>query len=59
MGCWNKTCGLTNLPIMCGEKTYVFVLERVPGSTQGPGVYHMPSRYTRRFSVTRQSEPIT
>lgn len=29
MGCWNKTCGLTNLPIMSGEKTYVFVLERV------------------------------
>lgn len=28
MGCWNKTCGLTNLPIMCDEKTYVFVLER-------------------------------
>lgn len=28
MGSWNKTCGLTNLPIMCGEKTYVFVLER-------------------------------
>ncbi len=29
MGCWNKTCGLTNLPIMRGERTYVFVLERV------------------------------
>ena len=28
MGCWNKTCGLTNLPIICGEQTYVFVLER-------------------------------
>ena len=28
MGCWNKTCGLTNLPIMSGEDTYVFVLER-------------------------------
>lgn len=28
MGCWNKTCGLTNLPIMYGEKTYVFVLEK-------------------------------
>lgn len=29
MGCWNKTCGLTNLPIMSGEQTYVFVIERV------------------------------
>jgi hypothetical protein len=29
MGCWNKTCGLTNLPIMAGDETYVFVLERV------------------------------
>lgn len=28
MGCWNKTCGLTNLPIMSGERTYVFILER-------------------------------
>ena len=28
MGCWNKTCGLTNLPIMSGEDTYVFVLQR-------------------------------
>ena len=28
MGCWNKTCGLSNLPIMCGEDTYVFVLQR-------------------------------
>ena len=33
MGCWNKTCGLTNLPIMHGEKTYVFVLERVAHPT--------------------------
>lgn len=29
MGSWYKTCGLTNLPIMSGELTYVFVLERV------------------------------
>ena len=29
MGSWNKTCGLSNLPIMGGEDTYVFVLERV------------------------------
>ena len=29
MGSWNKTCGLTNLPIMSGEDTYVFVLQRV------------------------------
>jgi hypothetical protein len=24
MGCWNNTCGLTNLPIISGESVYVF-----------------------------------
>lgn len=24
MGCWNATCGLSNLPIMSGEEVYVF-----------------------------------
>jgi hypothetical protein len=28
MGCWNKTCSLTNLPIYSGEEVYVFVLEK-------------------------------
>ena len=28
MGCWNKTCGLTNLHITAGQKAYVFVLEK-------------------------------
>ncbi|HET8688951.1 MAG TPA: hypothetical protein VFM18_20265 [Methanosarcina sp.] len=28
MGCWNKTCGLTGLPIFAGEDVYVFVLEK-------------------------------
>ena len=28
MGCWNKTCGLTNLHIKAGERAYVFVLEK-------------------------------
>lgn len=28
MGCWNKTCGLSNLPIIAGEPVYVFVLEK-------------------------------
>jgi hypothetical protein len=26
MGCWNKTCALSNLPIYAGDKVYVFVL---------------------------------
>ncbi len=26
MGCWNKTCGLSGLPIFAGERVYVFVL---------------------------------
>jgi len=29
MGCWNKTCGPSNLPILHGEWTYVFVMEQV------------------------------
>jgi len=28
MGCWNKTCSLTNLPIFSGEEVYIFVLEK-------------------------------
>lgn len=28
MGCWNKTCGLSNLHITAGTEAYVFVLER-------------------------------
>lgn len=29
MGCWNKTCGLSNLHIFPNEATYVFILEKV------------------------------
>jgi hypothetical protein len=28
MGCWNKTCGLSNLHITHGKEAYVFVLEQ-------------------------------
>lgn len=28
MGSWNKTCGLSNLPIMANESVYVWVLQR-------------------------------
>lgn len=28
MGCWNKTCGLSNLHITAGTPVYVFMLER-------------------------------
>ena len=28
MGSWNKTCGLSNLPIMAGESVYVWVLQK-------------------------------
>lgn len=27
MGCWNKTCGISNLHINAGDQVYVFVLE--------------------------------
>lgn len=28
MGCWNKTCGLTNLPIFHEEDVYIFTIEK-------------------------------
>ena len=28
MGCWNKTCSLTNLPIYHGDAVYIFMLEK-------------------------------
>lgn len=31
MGCWNKTCGLTQLPILAGEPVWVFPIESTPG----------------------------
>lgn len=39
MGCWNKTCALSNLPIFHGEETYVFVIERSVGYGTDGGVY--------------------
>lgn len=35
MGCWNKTCGLTNLHIKAGDKAYVFVLEKRDDDNDG------------------------
>ena len=29
MGCWNETCGLTNLPIFSGEKTCAVIIEEL------------------------------
>lgn len=28
MGCWNKTCGISNLPIFWGEEVYAFLIEK-------------------------------
>jgi hypothetical protein len=33
MGCWNKTCGLSNLHIKHGDEVYVFVLEENTNKT--------------------------
>lgn len=41
MGSWNKTCGLTNLPIFAGEQTLVFVLEREHESTDNCYATHL------------------
>ena len=34
MGCWNKTCGISQLPIIAGERVYTFVLEKNPSETE-------------------------
>ena len=34
MGCWNKTCGLSNLHIKAGDDVYVFVLEENTDKTE-------------------------
>lgn len=39
MGCWNKTCALSNLPIFYGERTYVFVLEESSSYDRSRAVY--------------------
>lgn len=41
MGCWYKTCSLSNLHIFPGEATYVFVLEQV----DEPNHYYTTSHY--------------
>lgn len=33
MGCWNGTCGLTNLPIMYGDEMYVFPIVESNGDS--------------------------
>lgn len=39
MGCWNKTCALSNLPIFAGERTYVFVLEESSSYCRSKAIY--------------------
>lgn len=34
MGCWNKTCGISQLPIIAGERVYTFVLQKNPDETE-------------------------
>jgi hypothetical protein len=34
MGCWNKTCGLSNLHITSGDDVYVFVIEENTNKTE-------------------------
>lgn len=35
MGCWNKTCGFSGLPIFRGNPVYVFILEKQEGLSEG------------------------
>lgn len=40
MGCWNKTCALTNLPIHAGERVIMFPLIEVVRSSGGRRCYN-------------------
>ena len=46
MGCWNNTCAITKLPIVCGDPVVaVLLIKRGPGCTErlnGPYSYHLP-----------------
>lgn len=42
MGCWNKTCGISKLPIFSGEKVYAFILEEQLTGFAGND-HHYPS----------------
>lgn len=39
MGCWEKTCGLSNLPISVGERVYVFVVVESPSYERKTACY--------------------
>jgi hypothetical protein len=39
MGCWNKTCALSNLPIYAGDEVYVFVLYNNPYAESNSSCY--------------------
>lgn len=39
MGCWHKTCALSNLPIFSGEETYVFVLQESDSYSKSQPTY--------------------
>lgn len=38
MGCWNATCGVSQLPILAGEKIRVFILEPSMHSDRSPNM---------------------
>lgn len=46
MGCWNGTCGISNLPILSGEKVLLFVLEgNKYEDSMGGGFCYTTDRY--------------
>lgn len=66
MGCWNKTCGLTNLHICAGTPVYVFVLEKNPDPSERcyssafwmPVLFHFESEYNDYGGGTNSSSDI-
>ena len=42
MGCWNGTCGLSNLPILSGEKVVLFVLKHQKHAETNSGGFCYP-----------------
>jgi len=45
MGCWNNTCAISRLPILCGDEVVVLFLVRnnnIPERLSSPHSYHCP-----------------
>lgn len=64
MGCWNATCGISNLPIVCGERVAVFVcnvnsIDTTPSYSTtmcSPIYFHVKGEYNDYGSIENIDE---